>query len=181
MGGLLSIAAVLLGGVTAWHPTMWAGQPGKWIGRGARLRRAIGGAIPCRKGTKGSRGPLRDRTVRHRREADVVDAARGGELGAAIASRMEPAQLGTTGVDAIAFLENQPILPRKVLENQVSRTPADAILRNNVADAALRLEFHAGTSDCTVAQSVSSMANRDLHRCKDDADRVSVVLGVCLA
>jgi hypothetical protein len=53
MGGLLSIAAVLLGGVTAWHPTMWAGQPGKWIGRGARLRRAIGGAIPCRKGTKG--------------------------------------------------------------------------------------------------------------------------------
>ena len=45
-------------------------------------------------------------------------------------------------------------------------------------NAALSLELHPGPPDCSVAQSLSAMADRDLHRRQNDPDRIPGILGI---
>jgi len=54
----------------------------------------------------------------------------------------------------------------------------DAILKPDAADAALSLELDSRSPDCALAQSVSFMADRDLHRRENDADWIPGVLGI---
>src|SRR4029077_6036241 len=53
-----------------------------------------------------------------------------------------------------------------------------AILEPDAADAALSLELHPRPPDCAVAQSLSSVADRDLHRGQDDPDWIPGILGI---
>src|SRR6266403_1640246 len=53
-----------------------------------------------------------------------------------------------------------------------------AILSTDAADAALRLELHSRPPDCALAQSLPSLAHRDLHGRQDDPDRIPGVLGI---
>src|SRR5271157_3541751 len=53
-----------------------------------------------------------------------------------------------------------------------------AILEPDAADAALSLELHPWPPDCSVAQSLSAMAHRDLHRRQNDPDRIPGILGI---
>ena len=55
-----------------------------------------------------------------------------------------------------------------------------AILKINAADNALYLELHPRPPDCSLAQPLSSMASRDLHRGQNDADRFPGILGISL-
>ena len=53
-----------------------------------------------------------------------------------------------------------------------------AILEPDATDAALSLELDSWPPDCPLAQSLSPLAYRDLHRRQDDADRLSGILGI---
>ena len=53
-----------------------------------------------------------------------------------------------------------------------------AILEPDATDAALSLELHSWPPDCPLAQSISPMAHRNLHRRQDDADRIPGILGI---
>src|SRR5271157_3940017 len=53
-----------------------------------------------------------------------------------------------------------------------------AILEPDAADAALSLELHPWPPDCALAQSLSSMAHRDLHRRQNDPDWIPRILGI---
>ncbi len=55
-----------------------------------------------------------------------------------------------------------------------------AILKSNAADAAFSLELHPWPPDCPLAQSLSAMAHRDVHRRQDDADRIPGILGILM-
>src|SRR5271165_353165 len=53
-----------------------------------------------------------------------------------------------------------------------------AILETDAADAALSLELHPWSPDSPLAQSLSSMAARNLYGREDDADRFPGILGI---
>src|ERR1700687_539514 len=53
-----------------------------------------------------------------------------------------------------------------------------AILEPDASHAALSLELHPWPPDCALAQSLSSVAHRDLHRRQNDQDRIPGILGI---
>ena len=53
-----------------------------------------------------------------------------------------------------------------------------AILEPDAPNAALSLELHPRTPNCPVAQSLSSVADRDLHWRKNDPDWIPGILGI---
>ena len=65
--------------------------------------------------------------------------------------------------------------------HQRSRKARFVVMMARALLAPLPLECHQGASSGSMAESLPSVAHRDLHRGEDDADRLSGILGISLA
>ena len=70
------------------------------------------------------------------------------------------------------------VLARPSTVLSVRAPPPGAILEPDADDAALSLELHPWPPDYSVAQSLSAMADRDLHRRQNDPDWIPGILGI---